>query len=319
MNIQSIPRLAAFLIPAMLSILLVNCSPAEEDVKIPAAREPYLTVLGVAQDAGYPQAGCTKACCARVHAGDHPGAMVSCLALVDPVQGRAWLFDATPDLPEQLHILQADHGSRLEGVFLTHAHIGHYTGLMYLGREAMGASRVPVYAMPRMAGFLQTNGPWSLLDSLDNIDIRPLTADSSLQLGAQLSVTPILVPHRDEFSETVGFIIRYGHTSALYLPDIDKWQKWEREIEALLHEVDLAFLDGTFFAEGEVPGRDMSEVPHPFVEESLQRFGGLPDSVKAGIHFIHFNHTNPLYIPGSAAQQRVRSAGLHIAYEGQVE
>eukprot|EP00957_Ditylum_brightwellii_P156501 11911053-Ditylum_brightwellii.AAC.1 len=66
-----------------------------------------------------------------------------------------------------------------DGIFLTHAHIGHYTGLMYLGREALGAVDVPVYAMPRMRSFLKNNGPWSQLVSLGNINIQNLEEKSA--------------------------------------------------------------------------------------------------------------------------------------------
>ena len=283
---------------------------------------PFLLVLGIAQDAGYPQADCRKDCCRKAWEGELTAAKVSCLGLVDPAAGRFWLLDATPDFREQLH--QMEPYGQLSGILLTHAHIGHYTGLMHLGREVMGAKDVPVYAMPRMRAFLKNNGPWNQLVQLGNIELRTLSADSTLTLSPphalttspSLHITPFLVPHRDEYSETVGFLIEGPDKKALYIPDIDKWQLWERDIRELIRQVDIAFLDGTFFANGEIPGRDMSEIPHPFIEESLNLFADLPEEERAKVHFIHFNHTNPVLDAEGEAARRIREAGFGVAGEG---
>ena len=87
------------------------------------------------------------------------------------------MFDATPDMTAQLeHLNTIDTGLAFmpNGIFLTHAHIGHYTGLMYLGKEAINANCIPVYTMPRMNDFLKRNGPWNQLVLLDNIELLPL-------------------------------------------------------------------------------------------------------------------------------------------------
>ncbi len=276
---------------------------------------PYLMVLGIAQDAGYPQAGCNKACCKGIWAAIQEGALVSCLGLVDPISQQAWIFDATPDFREQLHLLE--ERAPLTGIFLTHAHIGHYTGLMHLGREVMGASVVPVYAMPKMRTFLTENGPWSQLVNLQNIDLQPLRADSTIQLNERLRVTPFQVPHRDEFSETVGYLIESREVSVAFIPDIDKWEKWKTDVAGLVRSVDYAFLDGTFFENGEIPGRDMSEIPHPFIAESMARLKDLDLLEKAKVHFIHFNHTNPV-LREEASRNTVTNAGFRIAWQGQI-
>jgi pyrroloquinoline quinone biosynthesis protein B len=245
---------------------------------------------------------------------------VSCLAVVDPAAGQFWLLDATPDFAEQHRMAQHLLPGRtleLAGILLTHAHVGHYTGLMHLGREAMGASGVPVYAMPRMAGFLRQNGPWSQLVALGNIELRPLAADSAVALNERLRVTPLPVPHRDEFSETVGFRVQGPGGSLLYLPDIDKWERWRSDIAGLVGKVDWALLDGTFFRNGEIPGRDMSEIPHPFIEESMARFSVLSAMERSKISFIHFNHTNPVLRENSEAARSVVEQGFGLAAEGE--
>jgi pyrroloquinoline quinone biosynthesis protein B len=195
---------------------------------------------------------------------------------------------------------------------------------MQLGREAIGAKQAPVYVMPRMASFLTNNGPWSQLVSLDNIVIHKLRQDSSIIISNSIKVTPFLVPHRDEYSETVGFKIESANLPAgqagkkiLFIPDIDKWEKWQGSIVDEVRNSDMAFIDGTFFKDGELPGRSMKEVPHPFVQETMNLFSALPPIEKKKIFFIHFNHTNPL-IWDKATQQNVRSSGFNYATEGMI-
>lgn len=294
---------------AALALLLALAAGVRAGV-VPA---PYTFVLGIAQDGGIPQAGCRKSCCTS---GRHE--RVSSLAVVDPAAHRWWLIDATPDFPSQLATMATEAPAcSLAGIFLTHAHIGHYTGLMHLGREAMGAHGMPVWAMPRMRGFLAANGPWGQLVTLGNIELQSLAADSTITLGDSLRVTPFRVPHRGEYSETVGFRIDGPRGSVIYLPDIDKWEHWERRIEEVIAGASAAYLDGTFFDARELPGRDMKEIPHPFIVESLSRFASLPAAQRTRIHFIHLNHTNRAGMSGTAERKRVEASGCHVATGGE--
>ena len=278
--------------------------------------DPFVVVLGITQDAGYPQIGCDKDCCKKYWDKKLPRQKVTSLALIDPATNQKWIFDTTPDFTEQMHEVDKNPKGNLTGIFLTHAHIGHYTGLMYLGREAMNAKEIPVYAMPRLNDFLQNNGPWNQLVKLKNVRLQKLKADSIVHLTNSISVTPILVPHRDEFSETVGFLIKADKKSLLFIPDIDKWEKWEKDIRQLAKQVDYLFLDGTFYNEKELPGRNISEIPHPFIKESMELFKGLTDSDKKKIWFIHFNHTNPLPDKSSPEYKEVKNRGFNVASEG---
>ena len=294
---------------AFFAILIAGAAVA----RTAAPARPYILVLGIAQDGGIPQAGCRKACCTS---GRHEA--VSSLALVEPASHRWWLFDATPDIAAQLARVAAEAPAcSLSGIFLTHAHMGHYTGLMHLGREAMSAHNVPVWAMPRMTEFLSRNGPWDQLVSLHNIALQPLAADTLVTLSDSLSVTPFRVPHRDEYSETVGFRIASNHGAVVFVPDIDKWERWDRKVELLVAHVSTAYLDGTFFDGNELPGRDMSQVPHPYIVESLARLASLPDAARARIHFIHLNHTNRAGTAGTAERKRVEAAGFRVAQAGE--
>nr|WP_304608082.1 MBL fold metallo-hydrolase [Lentiprolixibacter aurantiacus] len=276
-----------------------------------------MVVLGTVQDAGLPQLGCEKSCCSKYAGIKDPDKNVVSLGLVDAIAEQSFLFEATPDIVRQLEIIKEyvpyPDFDLPGGVFLSHAHMGHYTGLMQLGREARNTRNIPVYAMPKMAGFLKENGPWDQLVSLGNIELKGIQHQSVINLTHQLSVMPLLVPHRDEYSETVGFVISGPNKKALFIPDIDKWQHWEMDIVELIRKVDYAFLDATFYDGNELNNRDMSEIPHPFVVESMNRFKRLPEEEKAKVYFIHFNHTNPLLDPLSTAYQKVRQAGYQIA------
>ena len=241
---------------------------------------------------------------------------VVALGVIDQKYDRHYLFEATPDIGQQLHDLaQAGGTSQLGGVFLTHAHIGHYSGLMFLGKEALGGKNIPVYSFPKMREYLETNGPWEQLVSENNIVLNTLTGNT-LTLSENLKIVPFTVPHRDEYSETVGYTIIGPNKTALFIPDIDKWERWETSIEELIKKVDYAFLDATFYDGSELPNRDMNAIPHPFVVESMERLSGLSPEDKKKVYFIHFNHTNPLLNENSTAVKTVQANGFQIARKG---
>ncbi len=300
-----------------------SCNPAPDkktaDI-VPEQIEPTQTsliILGNVQDAGSPHIACKKECCQALFQNPDDSRKVVSLGVVDPDNNRKYLFDATPDMTEQLKILKnflpKNTNEIADGIFLTHAHIGHYTGLMYLGTEAMGASNVNVFAMPVMESYLRDNGPWSQLVNNQNISLQTLNNKQEISLTSNLSVIPFLVPHRDEYSETVGFKIIGPNKTVLFIPDIDKWHKWDTNIVDEIKRVDYAFLDAGFFSETEIDNRDISEIPHPTVMESMDLFDKLPAQEKNKIWFIHMNHTNPMLNPESEQSKLVLSKGYHIA------
>ncbi len=292
-------------------LLLVLCSIAQ-------VKGAELVVLGVAQDAGYPQAMCYRPHCLDGWQDKDKRLSATSIAVLNLAGRSKLLFEATPQMPEQLYQLEqiapTDMFS-LDGVFLTHAHIGHYSGLMYFGHEAVGAFKMPVYAMPKMAEYLKTNGPWSQLVNYKNIVLKPLEHERTVDIKG-ISITPVLVPHRDEFSETVGFYIKGPSKTALFIPDINKWQLWNRSLIEEVKAVDYAFIDATFFEDGEIPGRAMADIPHPFVVESMALLANAPAEERAKVYFIHMNHTNPLLRPDSEQSKDVEKAGFNIARPG---
>lgn len=310
-----------------LALILASCmgkSPqSEQETRtnpVDIKSDVSLYILGTVQDGGSPHIGCKKSCCANLFDNPDNNRKVVSLGVVDHENNRSYLFEATPDMSTQMKFLKKYSKKEEEtpdGIFLTHAHIGHYTGLMYLGREAMGANGVPVYAMPKMKSFLENNGPWDQLVSLKNIGIRPMENEKTIELTDNLKVTPFTVPHRDEYSETVGFKVEGPNRSILFIPDIDKWSKWEKDIVDEIKKVDFAFLDATFFDGEEINTRNIAEIPHPFVVESMELFGSLPKKERSKIHFIHFNHTNGLLLHDSDQTKEVGNKGFHVAEFGQ--
>ncbi len=274
---------------------------------------PHIIVLGIAQDGGAPHAGCSKECCEERWDNPEKHLRVSSVAIVDPKTNETWIIDATPDFASQFNSVS---NNDLKGVFLTHAHIGHYTGLIHLGREVMGAKEIPVYAMPKMKQFLEKNGPWNQLVRLNNISIQKINDNVSVQLNERLSITPFLVPHRDEYSETVGYKVEGPNKSLIFIPDIDKWNKWESNIKELVEGNDYSLLDGTFYDINELPGRDMSKIPHPFIIETMEIF---EDSIyRSSIYFIHLNHTNPALNKNSNEYKKIIYNGFNIVDKGNI-
>lgn len=284
-------------------------------------------ILGTGQDAGVPQIGNPQD---PAWLDPQKRLLATSAAIIDQRSGQRYLFEATPDIREQIQNLDelladGEHASDsplgLSGVFITHAHIGHYAGLMFAGRESAGTQNLPVYAMPRMTEFLAANGPWSQLVTLGNISLMPLEERASVKVAADIGVRPYTVPHRDEYSETVGFVISGPTKSVLFLPDIDDWGTWEREqgvrIDDMIKAVDWAFVDATFYDDYELPGRDMSAIPHPRVSKSMDRFDGLLESDRAKVRFIHINHTNPVRFDSSPQSKIMTDRGYKTAKRGQ--
>jgi pyrroloquinoline quinone biosynthesis protein B len=276
-------------------------------------------VLGAAQDGGLPQAGCYSPRCDRAR---RIPRYVASLAIIQPTANRYYLVDATPDLIRQLDLIaepgfeeRAQSRRPFDAIFLTHAHIGHYLGLAVLGREGLGMAPTRCYCTPAMADYLTRNGPWSLLVSEGRLTFPRLDFDRWTSVDEDLSVRILPVPHRREFSDTVAFFFRGPTRTLLYLPDIDRWETWDRRIEDVVREVDVALLDATFYSTDELPGRSVEQVPHPLVPHTMDR---LEPAVRQGkrVVFTHLNNTNPALDDDGPEAREVRRRGFEIAREG---
>lgn len=285
----------------------------------------YALLLGSVQDGGFPQVGCYSERCdeGRRLLAAGKGRFTSSLALVEPTAGRFYLVDATPDIARQIDLItepafrqRAGQRHPFDGIFLTHAHIGHYAGLALLGNEGLGIRDTPVYCTEAMAAFLQANQPWRLLVDQRRIELRPLTVDRWHRVDPLLEVQLWKVPHRDEFADTVGFVFRGPHASVLFLPDINSWSLWERSIAEAVASVDVAFLDGTFWSMDELPGRAAEDVPHPLMPQTMDLLQGVVDHGDAQVVLTHLNATNPALDAGGVQEAEVTRRGFVIAREG---
>jgi pyrroloquinoline quinone biosynthesis protein B len=265
-------------------------------------------VLGTAQDGGLPHAGCACARCEGARADPSRRRRVASIALLG-VTGRMLLVDATPDLPDQLAVAAAAAGRGERGpggLLLTHAHMGHYLGLAWFGREGLHARGLPVHATPRMLEFLARNRPWAHLLDRGEIVPRPLTPGVAFPFDG-LEVEPFLSPHRAEDTDTIGVEVRGPRARLVYVPDADVFPP---DVVARIRGADAALVDGTFLSPDELP-RSVTEVPHPFVRDSVVRLAGG----RGRIRFTHLNHTNPLADPGGA-EAAALPPGFGVAADG---
>lgn len=298
--------------------LLASCAaPAPEE----DAGRFELFVLGIAQDGGVPHVGCVNACCRAARAEGYEVYPTS-LAVHDRETGELCLLEASPRIDPQLALLQEliDTPARprvpVDAILLTHAHVGHYLGLAQLGHEVASTQDTPVWVTPRFADYLRTNGPWSQLVEMGQIELHELEPEVAFEPLAGLRVRAIPVPHRDEFSDTVAFRIEGPRRTVLFVPDVDAWSDAPGLLERLLDGVDVAYLDATFYDGSELPGRDLTKIRHPFVTDSMQRLAAEAAARPGRIRFIHLNHSNPL-LTDEDLRADLESRGFRIAQRGE--
>ena len=187
-----------------------------------------------------------------------------------------------------------DDNYHFSGIFLTHSHVGHYSGLLELGLEVLNTKDIPVYVMPKLLKFLKNNDSINFLFQSKNIIPVAINENESINLSNGLKVSSFLVPHRNEMSETVGYKINTKDNSIIYIPDIDAWSDWDTDIIDVIKKNDLLFIDGTFYDKNELQGRNIDNVPHPSILESMRLFKDLDGKERNKIYFTHLNHTNRL-------------------------
>lgn len=307
----------------LLSLLLS----ASLAMSLPTPDGPRVVALGTAQDGGIPQTGCDCSRCAVARKSPASVRHVASLALHVPATGHVYLVDATPDLPAQIEEIHAFRGHPegktdrrpVDGVLLTHAHIGHYLGLAHFGFESLNTKEIPTWVSPRMAEYLRGSGPWSQLVRLGNITLREFQPGTGFKLEEGLSVTPIQVPHRDELSDTMAFLIRGPRKTLLYVPDTDSWRTWTRPLPKLLEEekVDIALLDATFYSLDELPDRDVTKIKHPLITDSMDLLEPLVKSGKLQVYFTHMNHSNPALDTNGVARKAIEARGFRVLDEGE--
>ena len=275
-----------------------------------------LLVLGTAQDGGYPHTGCADDCCREAWNDRTQKRLVASLAFLSDKD--CVLFDITPDFKYQFQLIGEHLKTKphIVGIFITHAHSGHYIGLLELGLEVMNTDSVPVYVMPKMKYFLENNAPFTHLIELKNINLVSMHENTPFNILPGVNVTPSLVPHRNEFSETAGYSIQTSRKSVLYIPDIDSWDKWQTDINEMIKKHDIALLDGTFYDKKEIKNRNIDDIPHPSIRESIKQFSSLDAMDRKKVNFTHLNHTNNVLRRNSKELNQVIEQGFQVATDG---
>jgi len=194
-----------------------------------------------------------------------------------------------------------------DAVLLTHAHIGHYAGLIFFGKEVASTRKLPVYCTQQMRIFLESNKPYSYLIKRGEIAITDLKCGEALTYDGALHITPVEVPHRNEDTETLAFMIK-SKRSLFYAPDFDRYTE---AIDRCVRDSDTSILDGCFWSREEILDRAFDEIPHPTMMESRERLRGYEDR----IIFTHINHTNPVLNRDGLHRAELEKQGFRIASE----
>lgn len=325
---QALLRTHTFTTLILLALALVGCrdpsppSPALVSASSPSG--PHVRVLGIAQDGGLPHTACRCPRCEAAREDPSRASGVASLGVVAPKAGHVYLVDATPDITAQLSLLDDARDAKpggvdrapIDGVFLTHAHVGHYLGLAHFGFEAVSTKDVPVWASASMGAFLRDNAPWDQLVKQQNITLRLAKPDVAIALDDGVQVTPIEVPHRAEYTDTLGYIIAGPNRRILYIPDCSPWHAWKTPVLPHFDAVDVALIDATFYSGDELPGRDLTKIGHPLMVDTMDLLQSRVDAKKLEVWFIHLNHSNPALEPGSEARATLERRGFHVARAG---
>lgn len=256
-------------------------------------------VLGTVQDGGVPHLGCSCELCERARTTPARQKYASSVLLI--ADSARYLIDATPDV--RFHL----RGESIDGVFLTHEHLGHLPGLLYFGTEALDTTRLPVYCTPQLAAFIETNEPFAQLVDREQITLMTIQPGSAIDIVGG-TVAMYEVPHRNVHAETVAYRVA-GDRSLLYMSDVDTWTDRTRRLVA---DADIALVDGCFWDSDELDR--FEAVPHPAITHSMD----VLDPAETDIYFTHLNHTNPVLKPESGERQQVEARGFHVAEQGDV-
>lgn len=271
-----------------------------------------ILILGSAQDAGVPQIGCDCSNCLYARKNHKFIRFGPSIAILDNEKEYCYLIDASPDIKHQVEIIKRNVPKvktqktlPISGVFLTHVHFGHVSGLWTLGKECIDTQEITVFCSEKMCEFLVNNHPFSHMIVRKNLILSEMKINHKYPIE-DFWITSFQVPHRNEYADTVGYVIE-RNKKLLYLPDLDYWRD---DLIKLVESVDIALIDGSFYSKDELPGRD--DVPHPPIKETKE----LLDPTKTEIHFTHFNHTNLILKREGKERKEILEKGFKIAFDG---
>jgi pyrroloquinoline quinone biosynthesis protein B len=286
-----------------------------------------VTILGTAQDGGIPQAGCSCRRCLDAHIDLKLRKYPVSLGILG-VDGTKHIIEITKNLSEQLVIWTPDKNELFipETVSITHLHLGHVEGIGQLGKPVMGLREVDVYLSPKNKDVFDNRSDIVLMEDEGNIRTHSKNFYHPFEPkdGCGFSLQFIPIPHRSELGDNAAIIIKAEGKSILFMPDQDSWSDTldyhsKENIRDFLKmfDIDEALIDGTFWSMDELPRRDISKIPHPTIQETIQLLGSKREG-DPEISFLHLNHSNPVNDLGSEQRKVVEENGWKISEIGDV-
>ncbi len=287
-----------------------------------------VTVLGSAQDGGFPEWDCNCLNCRLSRQNALKFRFRSSLA-VESENGCIVVLDASPDLKSQISMLRpysrriseayAGRVAPIDAILITHAHWGHIMGLLEL--SAGYPFKIPVYCSHYVASIIRSSRIFKSLVDGNFIDIIEFGDGDVLDVvdwrgrRTGLKFEAFKVPHREDFTDTYGFKVFDKKSSIVYIPDI---KTLSNNILSRIEGSNALFFEGTFYWEDElwrISGirRTSTELGHIPMVESLSILKELQVNLK---YYIHLNHTNPTLRSNSDERRTIEKAGLKIAFDG---
>lgn len=261
-------------------------------------------VLGNVQDGGVPHLGCSCDVCEKAREDPREQKHVASLLLKENNEKDTirYLIDATPDIRFQIT------GDYLDGVFISHANLGHLNGTLYFGEEGIDADRVSIYCNEGVENYMMNNDPFRMLVDRQNIEIRNFeNGDSEDLQGGEITVENHEHPQVNH--DTTSYWIQGEKKTLYYISDITEFN---REILESIQKADIAIIDGTFYTENEIDR--FEEVPHPPIKQTIKKTSDFDTE----IHFTHLNHTNPALREDSEERISIEEQGYGVVEQGQV-
>lgn len=259
-------------------------------------------ILGNVQDGGVPHLGCECDMCEAAREDERKQKYVGALLIKEDNSDKTvrYLIDATPDIRYQIT------GNYLDGVFISHGHLGHIGGLPFFGTESLDTNDLEIFCTADLKDFVMKNDPFRLMVDRDQIKLNEVENNESVEIqGCAVEFREVL--HRYVNTDTVSFMIKGEDKKLYYMSDIDEWTE---NAKSNVKEADIAIVDGTFWTKEELDRYE--EVPHPPVKETMEEFS---DS-DTDIYFTHLNHTNPALREDSEEREELEERGFEVVEKG---
>ena len=259
-------------------------------------------VLGNVQDGGVPHLGCSCDVCESARGDCSERRYVGALMVKenDREDSGQYLIDATPDIKYQID------GKFLDGVFISHGHLGHINGLPFFGTECLDTEHLPIYCTAEMRQYIMNNDPFRLMVDRNQIELNEVNNNDSVEIrGGEIEFRNVL--HRYVNTDTTSFMIKGEDRKLYYLSDIDEWTE---EAANSVKEADIALVDGTFWSKEEIDR--FEEVPHPPIKQTMDKM----EDWDTEIIFTHLNHTNPALREDTEERKELEERGFKVAEKG---